>query len=86
MPPRYMSTRVAAEQLLETASKQENPLIGPDTKCMGLARVGTETQLIISGPLSAFATEIDMGEPLHSLALCGEMHEIEQAMYDYFHY
>jgi diphthamide biosynthesis methyltransferase len=38
-----MSTKVAAEQLIETASKQDNPVFSPDTKCMGLARVGTET-------------------------------------------
>jgi len=43
MPPRYMSTKEAAEQLLETASKQENPCFGPETKCMGLARIGTQT-------------------------------------------
>lgn len=84
LPPRYMSTRVAAEQLIETAQKQENPVFGPNTKCMGLARIGTETQLIVSGPLSAFATEIEMGEPLHSLIICGEMHDIEETMYKHF--
>jgi len=44
---------------------------------MALARIGTATQLIVSGPLKAFAEGIDMGEPLHSLVLCGDMHEIE---------
>jgi len=43
MPPRYMTTKEAAEQLLETASKQENPCFGPETKCIGLARIGTQT-------------------------------------------
>jgi diphthine methyl ester synthase len=82
MPPHYMSVRVAAEQLLETASKQENPCYGPDTKCMGLARIATDTQLIVSGPLSVFATDdVDMGQPLHSFVICGEMHEIEEQMY-----
>lgn len=51
---------------------------------MGLARIGTDTQLIVSGTLSAFATEIEMGEPLHSLVLCGEMHDIEESMYKHF--
>ena len=77
MPPRYMSTQVAAEQLIETASKQENPVFGPESKCIGLARIGTATQLIVSGPLKAFL-DIDMGEPLHSLVICGSMHEIEE--------
>jgi diphthamide biosynthesis methyltransferase len=40
----------------------------------------------VAGPLIAFATEIEMGEPLHSLAICGEMHEIEEAMYKHFFY
>jgi len=53
---------------------------------MGLARIGTSTQLIVSGPLSAFANEIEMGEPLHSLILCGEMHDIEEKMYKHFYY
>ena len=86
MPPRYMSTQVAAEQLLETASKQVNPCFGPDSRCIGLARIGTPTQLIVSGPLKAFASEIDMGEPLHSLAICGEMHDIEESMYKHFYF
>lgn len=42
--------------------------------------------MIVSGTLKQFATEIDMGEPLHSLCLCGTMHEIEQEMYDHFLY
>ena len=53
---------------------------------MGLARIATETQFIISGPLSAFANEIEMGEPLHSFVICGEMHEIEEEMYNHFYY
>lgn len=53
---------------------------------MGLARIGTATQLIVSGPLKAFAEEIEMGEPLHSLVLCGEMHDIEETMYKHFLY
>ena len=54
---------------------------------MGLARIGTDTQLMVSGPLKVFATdEIDMGEPLHSFVLCGEMHEIEEQMYELLHY
>ena len=49
-------------------------------------RIATETQLVISGSLRAFAEEIEMGPPLHSLVLCGELHDIEEKMYDHFHY
>jgi diphthamide biosynthesis methyltransferase len=41
----------------------------------------------VSGTLKQFATEIDMGEPLHSLCICGgELHEIELEMYNHFLY
>ena len=53
---------------------------------MGLARIATETQFIVSGTLQEFATAIEMGPPMHSLVLCGEMHEIEQQMYDHYHF
>lgn len=54
-----------------------------DTPCIGLARVGTNSQKISSGPLKAFF-DFDMGEPMHSFIICGEMHEIEQEMFDFF--
>lgn len=86
MPPRYMSTKVAAQQLIEAAQTEdaEAPCYSGETKCFGLARVATETQFVVSGTLNDFATVIDMGPPLHSLALCGELHEIEEQMYQHF--
>ena len=86
MAPRYMSTKVAAQQLLEAAEKEDlSPCYNENTKCFGLARIATQTQLIVAGTLKQFATEIDMGEPLHSLVLCGgELHEIESEMYNHF--
>jgi diphthine methyl ester synthase len=86
MPPHYMSCKVAAEQLIEAEEKEDLKAFDPQTKCFGLARIATGTQLIVSGPLIAFAQEIDMGEPLHSLVLCGELHDIEEEMYQYYHY
>lgn len=59
MPPRYMTTMVAAQQLLEAAAKEDsNPCYNEETKCFGLARVATATQLIVAGTLKQFATEI----------------------------
>lgn len=86
MPPRYMSTKVAAEQLLEAAQTEEGDgaSYNGDTKCFGLARIATATQFIVSGTLRDFAENIEMGPPLHSLALCGELHEIEEQMYQHF--
>ena len=51
-----------------------------DTPCIGLARVGTDSQAIISGTLKSFVGR-DMGEPMHSFIICGEMDEIEKEMF-----
>ena len=52
---------------------------------MALVRVGTPTQKVVSGTLKEFLT-LDLGEPLHSFVICGEMHHIEEDMYKYFMY
>ncbi len=86
MPPRYMETKRAAEQLLESAQTEdpEAPCFTAETKCFGLARIATKTQFIVSGTLQDFAQNIEMGPPMHSLAICGELHEIEEQMYNHF--
>lgn len=42
MPPRYMSTTVAAQQILEAALKTYGVDLS-ETKCFGLARIATDT-------------------------------------------
>ena len=53
MPPRYMTTKQAALQLLEAAQTEEGEgsAYNGQTKCFGLARVATTTQFIVSGTL-----------------------------------
>ena len=44
MPPRYMKTDCAAEQLIESAKESDKePCYDEDTPCFGLARIGTAT-------------------------------------------
>lgn len=50
-----------------------------DRKAIGLARVGQDSQLLVFGTLSQLASR-DLGPPLHSLILCGELHELEEQM------
>ena len=83
MPPRYMKTDCAAQQLLETVKAMEGDSYNEDTPCIGLARIGTASQKIISGPLKSFIDR-DMGEPMHSFIICGDMHELEEDMYKFF--
>ena len=50
-----------------------------DTLCVGVARVGTETQAVCHAPLSDMVT-MDIGGPLHSLVIAGKLHPLEEKM------
>eukprot|EP01064_Diplonema_japonicum_P018115 TRINITY_DN26806_c0_g1_i1.p1 TRINITY_DN26806_c0_g1~~TRINITY_DN26806_c0_g1_i1.p1 ORF type:complete len:290 (+),score=82.14 TRINITY_DN26806_c0_g1_i1:71-940(+) len=76
-PPRFMTVAQAAEQVLEVAANKSCELIGPKTVAVGLARVGCSDQLIIAGTLQELA-ETDFGTPLHSMVICGDIHEAEE--------
>lgn len=77
LPPRYMSVSVAAEQLLEAEDTHGDGVYhGTKTLCVGLARMGQPTQKIVAGTLQEL-TMIDMGDPLHSLIICGALHDLE---------
>uniref|UniRef100_A0A915AIM3 GPI alpha-1,4-mannosyltransferase I, catalytic subunit n=5 Tax=Parascaris TaxID=6254 RepID=A0A915AIM3_PARUN len=79
-PPRYMSCSEAAKQLLQIAERKEKagvqPAYSAETLCVGLARIGWNNQKIVSCSLSEMVL-VDMGEPLHSLVIVGEMHPVE---------
>lgn len=47
-----------------------------DTICVGLARVGQETQLVKAGTMAELLDE-DFGEPLHCLIIGGNCHFLE---------
>lgn len=76
-PPRFMSVATAVQQLLEVEERRGEGAYGPDTLAVGVARVGSESQRIVAGPLAALA-DVDFGPPLHSLVIAGETHPIEQ--------
>lgn len=48
-----------------------------NTKCVGLARVGSKTQKIVYGTMNELLN-IDFGEPLHSFVIPGHTHFIEE--------
>lgn len=88
LPPRYMTVNTAVEQLLEIETRLQGEgkggVLSEDSKAFGLARVGQKDQLIVAGTLKELLT-VDFGKPLHSLAIAGHMHEMEEAMYNYYH-
>ena len=77
LPPRYMSVSCAAKQLLEAEETHgEQVYDGSKTLCVGLARMGQQTQQMVAGTLQELA-QLDMGDPLHSLIICGVLHDLE---------
>jgi diphthine methyl ester synthase len=77
LPPRFMTVNAAAEQLLEAEeTHKEGVYNGSRTLCVGLARMGQDTQCIRVGTLNELR-DFDFGSPLHSLIVCGDLHELE---------
>ena len=69
-PPRFMTVNQALRQLLDCERIRGQGVIKPDkTKCIGLARVGREDQLIVAGTINEML-EVDFGAPLHSMVIC----------------
>ncbi|GAB1605942.1 diphthine methyl ester synthase-like isoform X2 [Argonauta hians] len=82
--PRFMTIAQAAHQLLTIIGKMQNTnqqetAFTKDTICIGLTKVGSDEQKILVAPLERLA-ETDMGPPLHSLVIPGNMHPMEIAM------
>ena len=77
LPPRFMSVNTCCEQLIEAEAKHGEGVYDPDTTlCVGLARMGQETQQIVAGTMRELL-EVDFGGPLHSFIVCGETHDLE---------
>lgn len=58
-------------------------MLHEDSICIGVARVGAETQTICTSTLKSM-TSCDLGEPLHSLVIPGHMHPLELDMLKLF--
>ena len=79
-----METKAENAKLTEDG-KEANEVMSynEDTPCIGLARIGTSTQIIVSGTLKSFMDK-DLGEPMHSFIICGDMHDLEVDMFKFF--
>ncbi|KAJ2819564.1 diphthine synthase [Coemansia erecta] len=76
-PPRYMPVSLAAQQLLEVEATRKAGVCRDDVLAVGVARVGSDDQLIRAGTLRQMA-DFDFGAPLHSLVLVGSrLHLLE---------
>jgi diphthine synthase len=77
LPPRYMSVNTCCEQLIEAEDTLAEEAFDPKTTlCVGLARLGQESQQIVAGTMEELV-EVDFGAPLHSFIVCGHCHDLE---------
>ena len=87
-PPRFMTVRQALEQLTEIESNRKEGVVTPTSLIVGVARVGKEDQSIKFGTVEQFLStsseDYGLGGPLHSLVICGELHEMEREFLDQF--
>lgn len=84
LPPRFMTADEACRQLLEAEEAHKEGIISPDSLIVAALRLGSSSQSIVIDTVLGMSTRSDLGGPLHSLILPGELHPIESEMLDYF--
>ena len=87
--PRFMTVNQALEELLEASEKSETVLenkglINEDNLCYGVARIGSENQIIKAGKIKDII-KYDFGKPLHSIVLCAKtLSSIEKEVFEFY--
>jgi len=77
-PPRYMTVAECASQMLEVEEMRGEGVYSEESLAVGVARVAAEGQKMACGTLKQLS-EIDLGEPLHSVVLLGKRaHDLER--------
>jgi len=79
-PPRFMSVSQAVAQILDIITaksiEDDTPRLLDSDLCIGVARIGNETQEIVACTLAEMMS-VDLGPPLHSLVIPGNLHPLE---------
>ena len=87
--PRFMTVNQALEELLEASQKSETisenkGLINEDNLCYGVARIGSESQIVKAGKIKDII-KYDFGKPLHSVVLCAKtLSSIEKEVVEFY--
>lgn len=82
-PARFMTVNTAVEQLLQVEASRNLGAFGKDSLAIGVSRIGSPSQQIVAGTMQELL-DVDLGEPLHSLILAGDMHVIETEFLEQF--
>ena len=84
-PPRFMTVQQALEQLVEIEKNRNENIVTLETLVVGVARVGKEDQAIKFGSVAQMMEgDSGLGGPLHSLVICGKLHEMESEFLQQF--
>lgn len=76
---KYMTVNEAISYLLEIESSRNENVFTAETICVGIARIGSDDQKIVSGTAGTLK-DYDFGKPLHCLIVPGNLHFIEEDM------
>ncbi|MCW1296169.1 MAG: diphthine synthase [Candidatus Parvarchaeota archaeon] len=74
---RFLSINEAIKRLIEIEKKRRENVISEDTIFIGVARIGSEKQIIKVGNANELL-HFDFGGPQHSLIIPGKLHFIEE--------
>lgn len=83
LPPRFMTIDTAIQQLLDVAENHGQSAYNKKSKCVGIARLGQDDQLVVAGTMGELL-EFDFGPPLHCLIIVGETHDLEEEMLSFY--
>jgi len=78
---RFMTVKEGIDYLLAIEKKRKEGVFSEDTMCVGCARIGTDSEMIVFGSAKELR-KIDFGEPLHCLVVPGKLHFMEQEVLD----
>jgi diphthine methyl ester synthase len=80
---RFMTIAEAIRYLLALAEKKQDTVFSPKTKCAGVARMGSTTELIIAGSAEVLMKK-EFGKPPHALIVPGKLHFMEEEMLEHW--
>jgi len=59
------------------------PAYDEDSLCIGLARLGSDDEKIVAGPMRKLV-DVDFGPPPHCLVVVGETTQVEKGMLQFY--
>ncbi|KYK25161.1 hypothetical protein AYK26_07880 [Euryarchaeota archaeon SM23-78] len=74
---RFMTIKQAIEYLLRVEDKRKEKVFTKQTKCIGVARLGSEKPKIVYDTAEKLL-KTDFGEPMHSLIVPSKLHFVEE--------